>query len=100
QHRHAVRLHAAVAAAFAHQIVDENALGRVGVEVALAAEALLRRTGLIVDDDAAAWDLAHLALHAVVVVAMVDLHVGREAGIGTVFLRLVGHDDALLDTLG
>jgi len=59
---HAVRLHAAVAAAFAHQIVDERPLGRVGKRVALAPAALLRGAGLIVDDHRGAFDLADRTL--------------------------------------
>ena len=48
-HRHAVRLHAAIAAAFADQLVDDDALVGIGESVALAAAALFRRAGLIVD---------------------------------------------------
>src|SRR6202035_5766078 len=36
-HRDAVRLHAAVAAAFAHELVDDDALGGIGELAALAA---------------------------------------------------------------
>ena len=42
-------LHAAVAAAFADQLVDDDALGRVGERAALAAAALLGGAGLVVD---------------------------------------------------
>src|SRR3546814_16518734 len=44
--RDAVRLHAAVAAALADQLVAEDALVRVGEGAALAPAALLRGTGL------------------------------------------------------
>src|SRR3546814_7479670 len=44
--RDAVRLHAAVAAALADQLVDEDALVRVGEGAALAPAAFLRGTGL------------------------------------------------------
>ena len=47
--RQAVRLHAAIAAAFAHGVVDEQALVRVGEFALLAAAALLGRAGLVVD---------------------------------------------------
>src|SRR5262249_58539143 len=49
-HRHAVRLHAAVAAAFAHQLVDHHALVRIRIGAALAAAAFLRGAGLVVDE--------------------------------------------------
>src|SRR5690606_5483567 len=45
--RQAVALHRAVAAAFAHQLVDDDALGRVGEGAALAAAALLGGAGLV-----------------------------------------------------
>src|SRR6185437_9570340 len=41
-HRHAVRLHAAIAAALAHQLVDDDALVGIGERAALAAAALFR----------------------------------------------------------
>ena len=47
--RDAVRLHAAIAAAFADQFVDDHALVRVGKGAALAAAALFGRAGLVVD---------------------------------------------------
>ena len=49
-HRQAVGLLAAVAAAFAHQFVDDDAPGRIREFVALAAAALLRGAGLHVDE--------------------------------------------------
>ena len=100
QHRHAVGLHAAVAAALAHQIIDDDALGRIGIEVALAPTALLCGTGLIVDDDRGPLDLAHLALHAVIVVPVIDLHTCGEAGVRTVLLRFVRDHDTFFRTLG
>ena len=48
-HRDAVRLHAAIAAAFADEFVDDDALVGIGEGVALAAAALFRGAGLIVD---------------------------------------------------
>ena len=70
--RHAVRLDAAVAAAFAHELVDDDALGRIGILAALAAAALLGRAGLVVEQHRAARRFAQLALHGVELVAMVD----------------------------
>ena len=77
--RQAVALHRAVAAAFAHQLVDDHALGRVDHRAALAAAALLGGAGLVVDDDGDARDLAQLALHVVELVAVVHGHARREA---------------------
>ena len=48
-HRDAVRGLRAVAAAFADEIIDEDALGRIGIQPALAAAALLGGAGLVVD---------------------------------------------------
>ena len=70
-HAQAVALHAAVAAAFADQLVDHHALGRVDHRAALAAAPLLGGAGLVVDQDRAAFDLAQLALHRVELVAVV-----------------------------
>src|SRR5205814_9826246 len=47
-HRDAVRNLRAVAAAFADALVDEDPLGRIGVESALAATALFGGAGLVV----------------------------------------------------
>src|SRR5690606_12059381 len=49
--RHAVRLHAAVAAAFAHQLVDDDPPVGIGEGAALAPAPLLGRTGLVVNED-------------------------------------------------
>ena len=78
--RQAVALHRAVAAAFADQLVDDDALGRVFHRAALAAAALLGRAGLVVDDDGAAGDLAQLALDVVELVAVVHGDARREPG--------------------
>ena len=87
-------LHAAVAAAFADQLVDDHALARVGELAALAAAALLGGAGLVVDQDRDARRLAQLALHGVELVAVVDRDVAGEVA-GRVLLRLVGDDDDL-----
>ena len=65
-------LHAAVAAAFAHQLVDDHALRGIRELAALAAAALLRRAGLVVDQHRDAGRLAQLALHGVELVAVMD----------------------------
>ena len=62
--RHAVRLDAAIAAALADELVDDDALRRIGKLAALAAAALLGGAGLVVEQHRAAGRLAQLALHA------------------------------------
>src|SRR6185436_18409200 len=64
-HAQAVALHAAVAAAFAHQLVDHQAPGGILHLAALAAPPLLGGAGLVVNQDRAALGLAQLALHRV-----------------------------------
>ena len=49
RHGHAVRLHAAVAAALAHGRIDEHALVGIGEQAALAPAPLLGRAGLVVE---------------------------------------------------
>ncbi len=99
--RQAVRLHAAVAAALADGIVDEDALGRIDENAALAAPALLGGAGLVVDQHGAALGLAQFALHGVELVAMREGNAGklRQAGFAVAF-RLVGHQRDALDALG
>src|SRR6185437_5471024 len=85
-HRDAVRLVRAVATALADQLVDEDALGRIGILAALPAAALLGGAGLVVDDDGEARRLAQLALNSVELVAMADGDAGGEAGIRRVLV--------------
>src|SRR5579862_2408693 len=49
--RDAVRFVRAIAATFAHRVVDEDALGRIGKFSAFAAAAFLRRAGLVVNEN-------------------------------------------------
>jgi hypothetical protein len=77
--RQAVALHAAVATAFADQLVDHHALGRLDHGAALAAAALFGGAGLVVNDDGGALDLAELALHRVQRVAVLDRDAARAA---------------------
>src|SRR3546814_21036994 len=65
QHAHAELLLPAVAAALAHQRVDEHALGRVDHLAALAAAAPLGGAGLVVDEYAQALPFAQALLHGV-----------------------------------
>ena len=99
RHRHAVRFHAAVAAAFADELVDEDALRGIRVLAALAAPALLGGAGLVVQQDRAALGVAQRALDGIEVVAVVDLDVGGEVA-GRILFRVVADDDDLLHTFG
>src|SRR6266581_7985007 len=99
-HADAVRLHAAVAATLAHQLVDDHALVGIRIEPALAAPTFLRRAGLIVDQHARALDGGELGLHAHQLVAMVHGHAARPSDVGGIFPRLVGDDDQPLDAGG
>src|SRR6201996_643095 len=91
-HRDAVGGLRAVAAAFADQVVDEDALGRIGIEPALAAAALFGGAGLVVDQDRQAFHLAQIALHGVHVAAVMDRRSVREI-IDGIFVGVVGDDD-------
>ena len=95
--RHAVRLHPAIAAALADELVDDDALVRVGERAAFAAAALFRRAGLIIDQRGDAIELHQLALHGVEIIAVMQGRAGRECDAGfAVFIRLIGDDgDAL-----
>src|SRR5882762_2765383 len=98
--RKAVRLDAAVAAALAHPLVDDGADRRVRIGVALAAAALFRGAGLVVDQRRDAGHLAQLSLHPVELVAVADRYPRRPIGARRVFLRLVGDDDDRLHAFG
>src|SRR5689334_2555490 len=71
-HRDAVRFDAAIAAAFADQFVDDDALLGIGERAALPAAALLGGAGLVVDQDGAARDLCELLLHLLQIVAVME----------------------------
>src|SRR4029077_719495 len=79
QHRDAVRLHRAVAAALAHLLVDEEAPRRIDELALLAAPALLGGAGLLVDQHGDARDLAQAAVDGVERVAVVELGALGEA---------------------
>jgi hypothetical protein len=70
---------AAVAAAFADGLVDEEAARRVDQAAALAAAALFGGAGLVVDDGGDTGAFAHLALHGVEFVAVADRHAGGKS---------------------
>src|SRR4030095_6060966 len=71
-HRDAVRNRRAIAAAFADALIDKDALRRIRVEPALAAAALFRSAGLVVDQDREALDRAQLLLHRVEFAAVMN----------------------------
>src|ERR1700704_3456420 len=84
-HRDAIGGLRAVAAAFADALVDEHALRLIRIESALAASALFRRTGLVVDQDRETFDVAQFLLHGVEVTAVMNGSSGGEI-IGRIFL--------------
>src|SRR3954470_11541043 len=99
-HRDAVRRLRAIAATFADELVDESALGGIRIEPALAAAALFRGAGLVVDHDRKTLDVAQLALHGVELAAMMDGRALREVVGVRVFGRIVRDDREPLDALG
>ena len=68
--------------------------------MALAAAALFRRAGLVVDQHRDAGNFGKLLLHRVELVAVMDGEAGRPAGIARIFVRLVGHHDDALGAFG
>src|SRR5262249_55678521 len=98
-HRDAIRNYRAVAAALADEIVDEDALGRIGIESALAAAALLGGAGLVVDQDGEALDLAKLLLQRVHLAAVMHGRAGREI-IRRILAGIVGDDHEALAAFG
>ena len=68
-HGHAVRGDAAIAAAFADKLVDDDAPVGIGKEAALAAAAFFRGAGLVVDQDGRAGRICELALNLIEIVA-------------------------------
>ena len=93
---HTVGLHAAVAAAFTHQLIDDDAGCRVNEGAALAAAALFSGAGLVVDDDGASLDFAELPLQRIELVAVVHCHAFWKPSIlspskGVVLFGLIRH---------
>ena len=99
-HRYAIRLHAAVAAALADQIVDDDPLVRVGERTALAATAFFGSASLIVDEDAHAGYGRKLTLNGVKLIAMMHGQSARPIGVFRVFPRLICDHDHTLCALG
>ena len=95
-HRDAIRLNAAIAAAFANELVDDDALIGVGISMALAAAAFLGGASLIVDQHSDARNPGKLFLHGVELIAMMNGEAGRPFGIARIFMRFISdHHNAL-----
>ena len=98
-HRQAVGLHAAVAAAFAHPLVDDDSLGRLDHDAALAVTPLLRRALLIVDQHGGACHLGQHLLRLDDALAVPHLDPVGELD-ALVLVAVVGGDDDLGHALG
>ena len=98
-HRDAVRLDAAIAAAFADQFVDDHALVGIGKRMALAAAALLGGAGLVIDQDGDARHFGKRLLHRDQIVAVMNGDALRPDRVACIFVRLVGDDDDALGAL-
>src|SRR5262249_27230033 len=92
-YRHTVRLYAAIPATLAHQFVDDHPLVRIRKGLALAAAAVLRCAGLIVDEDRDAGNAGELDLQFIELVAMMNRESAWPFGIARIFVWLVGDDD-------
>ena len=99
-HRDAIRFHAAIAAAFADEIVDHHALVGIGESAALAAAAFLGGAGLVIDEDAHAGHGGELALQRVEFVAVMHSQSARPIGALGVFPRRVGGNDHAAGAFG
>src|SRR5262249_33698127 len=99
-YRDAVRRDGAIAAALADQVIDEDALGRIGIDAALAPPPLFGRAGLVVDQDRKPFDLAQFPLHLVHLAAVMDGRSLREIAARRVLAGIVGDDGQALGALG
>ena len=95
-HREAVGLYPAIAAAFAHGLVDVEAAGRVDHLAALAATTLFGSAGLVVDDGGDTGAFAHVALDRIEFIAMSDRHTVRQIRVAVGARRTVGDDDDVM----
>ena len=96
----AVRLHAAIAAALADQLVDDDALVRVGKRAALAAPALFGGAGLVVDQHRDAADLAQARFCTRRAPRGGGWWCRPASACRRIFLRLVGDDHDALRAFG
>jgi len=95
-HGNAVRLHAAIATAFAHELVDDHALVGIREFATFAAAALFRSAGLIVDKSSNTGDGREFALNSVQLVTVINFHPLGEIDVLRIFPRLVGDEDNTL----
>ena len=96
----AVRLHAAVAASLADQLVDDDAHGGIGQLAALSEPTLLGGAALVVDQGGDARHFAEDPLGLVQPVPVPDLDAGRPPRVPRVLARLVGEDQDPPHALG
>src|SRR5690606_30228956 len=99
-HRHAVGLHAAIAAAFADGFIDEYAFGRIGIIAAFPAAAFFGGAGLIVNDDGGAGRFARFLLGGVHPPAVQHGHFARNMVAVFIEFGIFGHDPAFGHALG
>src|SRR6204780_5365241 len=99
-HRHAFRLHPAIAAAFADEFIDNDALFGVGISVALAAAALFGGACLVVDQHSNFRYFRKLFLHLNQFVAMMNGKPAWPLRVARVLVRLVGDHNDTLGALG
>jgi len=83
----------AIAAAFAHELVDDHPLVGIGEPPALPAATLLRGASLVIDQYGNAGDRGELLLDRDQLVAVMNRQPARPLLVLGVFPRLVGHDN-------
>src|ERR1019366_6128446 len=96
----AIALHAAVAATFAHEFIDDHAHGGIDQRAALATAPLFGGAGLVVNDDRRALEFSERTLDAIEFIAMFDGDARWQTRDADVFFRLVGHDGDFCRALG
>src|SRR5690606_23001240 len=74
--RQAVRLHTAIPTAFADRLIDKEATSRIGVLVLFTTTALFSRTGLVVNQNGDAGDLAQFTLQTIQLATVMN-EIGR-----------------------
>ena len=90
----------AVAAAFAYEIVDEDALRRIQIQPPFAATAFLGGTGLIVDQNGKTANFTQFALNPVHLPAMMDRGALWKITFAGIFAGIVRDDRNALRAFG
>ena len=98
-HGKAVGLPAAIAAAFAHTVVDQDLLLRFGIKPALPSSAFFGGTGLIEDQHRHAGERAEVFLHELELASIEELDIMRKRAALEAFGPFREHDHPL-DPLG